>query len=94
MKIQKLSLPRVDNAFIDLKTERWRNYAHRNIPSEVLPARDVQVLRSYADEIAEIAEECLRNGRISDRAADLIDMHSNEARDRIYNRLFGEQPVH
>jgi hypothetical protein len=78
------------NALLELDHAGFRAYCHARIPRYVFPANDERILREFADRVSSIAERCMKEGRVSDEAARLIDAHSNEDRIALYRELFGE----
>jgi len=51
------------------------------------------MLGKFADQVADIEEECRRTGRVSDEAIRLIDAHRSDDKAVLYRELFGREPT-
>jgi hypothetical protein len=70
-----------------------RSVCHDRIPKADLPPQDAAILGKFADEVADIDQECRRTGRPTDKAIKLIDARGSEERRMLYHRLFGREPT-
>jgi hypothetical protein len=70
----------------------FRSFCHDRIPKADLPPEDAAILGKFADQVADIDEECRRTGRVTDEAIKLIDAKRNEDRLMLYRQLFGRDP--
>lgn len=84
---------RVSNRIEDLREFGFRELCDRNIDDDIIPDGDAKLLRKYADRLNEIVSEVENSGRITDRAAELIDARTQEDRKRRYRMIFNEDPI-
>jgi hypothetical protein len=70
----------------------FRSFCHDRIPKADLPPEDAAILGTFADQVADIDEECRRTGRVTDEAIKLIDARRTEDRLMLYRQLFGRDP--
>jgi hypothetical protein len=70
----------------------FRSLCHDRIPKADLPSQDAATLASFADEVADIDQECRRTARPTDKAIKLMDAHGSEERRVLYRDLFGREP--
>jgi hypothetical protein len=47
----------------------------------------------FPDRLSDIVDDCKRNGRISNEAAELVDSYGAEDRKKMYRRFFQEDPL-
>jgi hypothetical protein len=71
----------------------FRSLCQGRIPKADLPPQDAEILGKFADQVADIDEECRRSGRVTDEAIKLIDAHRSENGLLVlYRELFGREP--
>jgi hypothetical protein len=93
MKENKLSPKRIDLLGELQQGVDLRSLCHGRIPKADLPSQDARVLTNFADQVADIDEECRRTGRLTDEAIKLVDTRGNEDRLILFRRLFGRAPA-
>jgi hypothetical protein len=71
----------------------FRSLCHGRIPKADLPPQDAAILGKFADQVADIEEECYRTGRVTDEAIKLIDAYRSEDKPVLYRKLFGREPT-
>jgi hypothetical protein len=91
IRANKLS-PKARISLLELPQDiDFRSVCHDRIPKD-LPPQDAAILGKFADEVADIDQECRRTGRPTDKAVKLIDAYRNEDRHVLYRDLFGREP--
>jgi hypothetical protein len=71
----------------------FRAVCHGCIPKADLPPQDAAILARFADQVADIDDECRRTGRVTDEALKLIDANLHADRLLLYRQLFGREPT-
>ena len=81
------------NLLEELPDTDFRSLCHGRIPKADLPPQDAAILGKFADQVADIEEECHKTGRVTDEAIKLIDAHRSEDKPALYRELFGREPT-
>jgi hypothetical protein len=72
-----------------LPTAEPRSLCLARVPTAGLPEDDAKILRAFALEVSNEMDACLREGRITDRAIELLTHHRSTAgRKALYSKLF------
>jgi len=70
----------------------FRSVCHGRIPKADLPPEDAAILGRFADQVADVDDECRRTLRVTDEAIKLLDALRPPERLLLYRRLFEREP--
>jgi hypothetical protein len=90
-QIDKRSVRR--QPYEDLQRLEFSDCCYNAIPAEGLTSEERATLTDFAKHVSDIVDDCKRNGRISNEAAELVDSYGAEDRKKMYRRFFQEDPL-